>query len=69
MSPEQAMPDLVNAITELDEPGALALVQARLEAGVDPFAIMAACRSWRPAKPGCDTLGSAMKSGCTISRA
>lgn len=45
MSPEQAMPDLVNAITELDEPGALALVQARLEAGVDPFAIMAACEA------------------------
>jgi methanogenic corrinoid protein MtbC1 len=45
MSPEQAMPDLVTAITELDEQGALSLVQSRLEAGDDPFAIMAACEA------------------------
>ncbi len=45
MSPEQAMPELVTAITELDEEGALSLVQARLDAGDDPFAIMAACEA------------------------
>ncbi|MBL8096444.1 MAG: cobalamin-dependent protein [Anaerolineales bacterium] len=45
MSPEHAMPELVTAITELDEQGALSLVQSRLEAGDDPFAIMAACEA------------------------
>lgn len=45
MSPDQSMPDLVTAITELDEQGALSLVQSRLQAGDDPFAIMAACEA------------------------
>ncbi len=43
MSVDDTMPDLVTAIAELDEDGALSLVRSRLEAGDDAFAIMAAC--------------------------
>lgn len=45
MSDQNPMSDLILAITELDEEGALALVQARLAAGEDPFQIVAACQA------------------------
>lgn len=45
MSDDTLSAELVRAITDLDETGALALVETRLTAGGDPFEIVAACQA------------------------
>ncbi len=45
MSDDTLSAELVRAITDLDETGALALVEARLAANGDPFEIVAACQT------------------------
>lgn len=45
MSDDTLSAELVRAITDLDETGALALVETRLAANGDPFEIVAACQT------------------------